>query len=324
MIVTWIDEERNGLLAVCIRVGEMHDFAIGGVRTQSYPDRPSMERTGAELAWAMKEKCLVSGLPADGIKIVVRAPPKALRSEAFRALGTWVESQGGAVQTAGDLGTGQADLESMAEETSHVHLNTPELVAGVALTVQNALSVALGTSLETRSNDLLYVVQGLGDIGSSVAQTLVAHGQRVLGWDWSAEARERAKRALGLKSVEHVPLEAQNEPWVWVPCAQGNVLKSAQVWAVPPVVVCGGANCIVESEAAGLEAMESGICVVPDPLSSCGAIIEGISRRVLHCNPEPFYTRVNLSTETILREARAQNIPPGSALKAHCAHILAD
>src|SRR6185436_7800639 len=97
-----------------------------------YPDERAAFADACRLARSMTYKCALGGLDAGGGKIVLMESDGLDRERAFEAIGSAVDALDGDLRTAGDLGTTQADLRSMARRTRWVHTDTGNLASAVA------------------------------------------------------------------------------------------------------------------------------------------------------------------------------------------------
>jgi len=305
----FLNEPDKGLFGVCARSGAGHAMAAGGIRVLAAANQTELEQSARELADSMGLKCTLAGLPCDGMKIALREPPAHLRATAFRALGSWIESFEGELHTAGDLGTTKEDLEAASETTQYVHGNTATLSAGVTRTILQSMKVAKESPLWIPGQHR-YVIQGLGDIGGQLAKVLGDEGVDLVLWDIDRPRADSWASETGGTPVVDFSVETQNSPWVWMPCAIGHQLCGDMSWEVPPSLVVGGANCIVQDAEAALHAHQQGLLVVPAVFSSAGAIIEGIGKTVLGHDCEQYYRLNEENCRAVFNESRRRNLSP--------------
>jgi leucine dehydrogenase len=256
--------------------------AAGGVRTRPYPDEWSALREATHLARAMTYKCALAGLPCGGGKIVVMEGRDLARARAFEALGAAVESLGGLVRTAGDMGTHPADLRAMERRTRYVHLDAQglDLHGATARGVVHAIAAAADALELGALAGLHVVVQGAGVIGTAVARALVQAGARVSLADLLSARAQAVAREVGAEAID-ATAAATTPCDVFAPCAAGGVIDTFVADHVPCRIVCGAANNPLEDELA-LERLEArGVLYVPDFVASAGAVIEGIGASVL-------------------------------------------
>jgi len=292
--------------------------AAGGVRTFDYSDEQSALHDAAELARAMTIKCALAGIDAGGGKAVMW-PPRgaAARAAAFERLGEHIEELGGLFRTAGDLGTGPADLAAMARTTRYVHTEERGLTAAAA----RGLRACVAAAAELRGRGLagLHVaVQGVGAVGSAVARELARVGCRLTLADLDAARVRALADELGAQVAAPDALLA-SECDVLAPCGQGGVLTVAAAAAVRAFAVCGAANNLLASPEAGAALAARGVLVVPDTIASAGAVIEGIGHSVMELDAgarAALVERLGVTAGEVLREAAAAGKPPDDIARA--------
>jgi len=252
----------------------------GGIRTGEYPSREAALADAKRLARSMTIKCALGGLDAGGAKMVVRTGPGFNRKAVFTRLGIEIERLGGVFRTAGDLGTTTEDLLLVAEGTQYVHTQTGSLVNSVARghrrCVEAALKLGCGASLE----GLSVGVQGCGDIGAAVVDSLAGAGARVRIADPVKAKVDRLEERVGVTAVgvsEVMGLVVD----VLAPCAVGGVLNENSVEYLKAPVVCGAANNLLSGPRTGERLRELGVVVVPDLIASAGAVVDGIGATVM-------------------------------------------
>lgn len=254
--------------------------ALGGVRFRPYEDDEEALQDALRLARSMTYKAAVAGLDLGGGKAVLVGDPGRLRSERLlRAYARFVDSLGGRYLTAQDVGTTQADMDLIREETRHV-TGVSESAGGsgdpspaTALGVLHALRAlaehAWGNeSLERRH----VVVVGAGKVGSALVGHLVTAGAVVSVADVDPErvaemARRHGARPVGVNDA--LTLECD----ILAPCALGGVLDAASIPRLRCRAVCGPANNQLVERADADRLARVGILYVPDYVASAGGII---------------------------------------------------
>ncbi len=303
-------EPEVGLRALIVLDDVTLGPAAGGVRTRDYPDEVSALADAAALARAMTVKCALAGLAAGGGKAVLWPPPPALRSAAFERLGARIEELGGLFRTAGDLGTGAADLAAMARSTRFVHTEERALAGAVARGLVGCLRACVRVRDGAGAHDLagLHVaVQGAGAIGAAVARALAAHGARLTLADIDAARVGALADELGARVVAPGALLATACD-VLAPCAVGGVIGPTEAAAVRAFAICGAANNVLAGADIAALLAERGVLVVPDQLASAGAVIEGIADTVMGLDATArlaLIDQLGATAEEVLRAARS-------------------
>jgi leucine dehydrogenase len=313
-----VEDAGSGLLAFIVIDDTSLGPAAGGIRTAAYASEEAALADARALARAMTYKCALAGLPAGGGKGVVMLQPRMDRVAAFERLGQFIESLDGEFVTAGDLGTTAADLAAMASRTSHVHTDEPGLAGSVgrACTRSMQACVALRTPEAVDLAGVRVAVQGCGTVGRAVAAAARQAGAEVLVADIDKSAADATAAAVGASVIDPGLLLAA-EVDILAPCAAGGVIDDEVVGEIRAWAVCGAANNILSSPAVETRLAGRGVLWVPDPISSSGAVIEGIGRSVLGlADCSMLVDRVYDTTRRVLEEARRRRRMAGEVALA--------
>jgi len=258
--------------------------SLGGCRMWSYADSRAAVVDALRLSRAMTSKSAVAGLPLGGGKgvIVLPAGTPALepetRRDALLDFGETVAQLDGRYVTAEDVGTSDADMTVIAEQTEHVaglaleRGGSGDPSPWTALGVETAIRVTCervwGTSdLAARS----IAVIGLGHVGGALARGLAAGGASLVLADVAPGKRALAEE-LGAAWVE--PGEALGADVDLVaPCALGGVFDDSTVPALRCRAVAGAANNQLASDAVAVALHDRGILWAPDFVANAGGII---------------------------------------------------
>jgi leucine dehydrogenase len=126
--------------------------ALGGCRYLPYPDAESAVRDAARLARGMSYKAALAGLAQGGGKaVIIRPPHLTSRAALFEAFGRFIDKLGGRYITAVDSGTSGADMDCIAQHTSHVTSTTaggdpsPHTALGVLAGIRATAKTRLGS-----------------------------------------------------------------------------------------------------------------------------------------------------------------------------------
>lgn len=291
----------SGLRAIIALHSTRRGPAFGGIRRRTYPDDLAALDDALRLAAAMTDKCARAGLPAGGGKTVVLDHPDLDIPAAYAALGEAIESLAGTYYAGPDVGTGAPELNAARPHTRY--LNLPNNNAGAA-TAQGVLAALRGTLPfldATQMKGLHVVVQGAGDVGLRVLQGLLEQGAHVSVAE-PQEARlqlavQAGAHAMDVEQATHTPCD------LFVPCALGGVLTKAVAQRIPTRAICGSANNIVAHDAAPAILRDRGVLLVPDVVSSAGAVIEGVLSILEGDTPE---VRERIRARIEATEARVQ------------------
>lgn len=250
--------------------------ALGGCRCLNYPDFESALNDVLRLARGMSYKAALAGLPLGGGKAVLLKPAGAWRrQEAFEAFGDMVSNLGGRYITAVDSGSSTTDMDVVARRSCYVTSTSrsgdpsPWTARGVLAGMRVALKQRLGSD---QLRDVTVAIQGLGQVGSILAQLLSEAGARLLLADRDPKRAAAAAKSYGgqVLSPEQI-LTAPCE--VFSPCALGGVLGSETIAGLQCVVVAGSANNQLAEVPCGSDLQRRGILYCPDYLINAGGLI---------------------------------------------------
>ena len=127
---------------------------------------------------------------------------------------------------------------------------------------------------------LTVAIQGCGTIGAALARRLADAGATLMIADIDEDLVQQVAAETGARVVAP-ELILSSEADILAPCALGGVINEETAGQIKARAICGGANNIISSPevARGLHAR--GVLVVPDVLSSGGAVIDGIGATVM-------------------------------------------
>lgn len=303
-----------------VAVVAVHDTsagpAHGGIRRWAYPSLGAAVADAVQLAQAMTWKCALADVPAGGGKAVILDAPGLDRRAAYRLVGRVVAQLGGAFFTGPDVGTGAADLREVAGTTRFVAVDDAagggpgDLAQATAVGVfaaQRALAVALGLDLA----GAVVAVQGTGAVGAKLCRLLAGAGARLVVADAvperaAAVAAELGARAVAAERIVREPCD------LFAPCALGGVLTEAVANELPAKGVCGAANNVLATPAAGRILHRRGVPCVPDFVANAGALIQGAT---WHLTGERIgaerLARIGVTATDLLARSVASDLPPG-------------
>lgn len=299
--------------------------AFGGIRRTRYPDDDAAIADARRLSRAMRDKCVLAGLPAGGAKSVLRVVRDDSDWRAiYRAVGRAVEALAGRYVCGPDVGTGPAELAWVRETTQYCNPIENDASRSTAAGVLAAMR-AVWDALALEPRHATVVVQGLGGVGGRVARGLVELGARVLAADPDAAAGLAAAQA----GVEIIAPEAVSTTAcdVFSPNALGFAIDGLSATSWPTRAICGAAN-----NALGPGADEvlhaRGILVVPDPIASAGAVIEGVltvregESAATRARIAETIAAIELTAATVLAAAAAENRPSSVVARALARTLL--
>jgi leucine dehydrogenase len=254
---------------------------LGGVRMWPYASTEEALTDVLRLSRGMTYKAAAADLNLGGGKAVIIGDPKKDKSEALlRCFGRYVESLGGLYITAEDVGTDREDMEQILEETRWVTGVSPQHGGGGDPSPVTAFGTLQGIRAAARwrfGDEVLagrtVAIQGLGNVGYSLAGYLHEEGAKLFGADIDPEVTERARQELGLEVVPAAEILSV-ECDILAPCALGAVINDETLPALRCQVVAGAANNqLADEERHGSALQQRGILYAPDFVINAGGLI---------------------------------------------------
>jgi leucine dehydrogenase len=232
------------------------------------------------LAKGMTYKSAVADTGLGGGKSIILGNPKTEKSEAlFRAMGRFIDAFGGRYITAEDVGTSVEDMVIVRKETKWVTGLPRSLGSSGDPSPWTALGCFLGVKAcleEVFGNaDLAgktVAIQGMGHVGTFLAEHLHRSGARLVVSDLTAERAKEAAARFGATPV--APDAIYDVPCdVFSPCALGAVINDETLRRLKTKIVAGAANNVLLREEHGDRLKEMGILYAPDYVINAGGII---------------------------------------------------
>jgi leucine dehydrogenase len=275
------DRESGGWIFICMHSTQLGP-AAGGTRLKVYDTPADGLRDAMRLSAGMSAKLAVADLGLGGGKAVLavpRIPEGDERTALLHRYGDVVDSLCGGFITSSDVGTGESDMDVIAERTAHVFGRSvakggagdpgPFTAVGVFHGIKASLAHVYGSD-ELSGRTVL--IQGVGSVGAALAELLGRDGAVVLVADVDAKRAESVAAAIGGATVE-VDQAIATECDVYAPCALGATLSGESIPRLRCRIVAGSAN----NQLAQLEAAEllraAGILYAPDYVINAGGAI---------------------------------------------------
>jgi glutamate dehydrogenase/leucine dehydrogenase len=258
--------------------------AMGGTRLKSYATPDEALDDVLRLSNAMTWKHAAAGMPYGGGKGVLAVPDVPARGTPDRRAlllryADLVESLHGTYVTAADMNTGEADMDTIGERTTHVlgrsrsAGGSGDSGASTALGVFHGIRASVGRAFG--DDDLggrSVLVQGVGSVGGRLVEHLTEAGATVLVADVDAERAAGAADASGAKIVAAEDVIG-TECDVFGPCAGGAILTEATIPHLRCRIVAGAANNQLGVAEDGDRLRAGGILYAPDYVVNAGGVI---------------------------------------------------
>jgi leucine dehydrogenase len=252
--------------------------ALGGCRMMPYSSVDEALTDALRLSHGMTYKNALAGLDFGGGKAVIIGDPGKHKSAGLMAaFGRQVDSLGGAYITGEDVGLTPADMELIGAETNHVrgtsrsHRGDPSPYT--ALGVYHGMLAAIEHAFGDRKlRGRIVSLQGLGNVGYSLARHLDRAGARLVVSDINNEAVERAVREFGAEWVD--PQRAHRvQADIFAPCALGAGLNDDTIPDLAAPIVAGSANNQLAETRHGAALLDRSILYAPDYVINAGGVM---------------------------------------------------
>jgi leucine dehydrogenase len=275
------DRESGGWIFICMHSTQLGP-AAGGTRLKVYDTPADGLRDAMRLSAGMTAKLAVADLGLGGGKAVL-AMPTIPEGDKRRALlhryGDTVASLGGGFITSSDVGTGESDMDVIAERTEHVFGRSvanggagdpgPFTAVGVFHGIKASLAREYGSAdLSGRT----VLVQGVGSVGAALAELLGRDGAVVLVADVDARRAETVAAAISGAAVQADQAIATKCD-VYAPCALGATLSAESIPQLRCRIVAGSANNQLAQQEAAELLRAAGILYAPDYVINAGGAI---------------------------------------------------
>lgn len=277
--VVKVTDKNSGLLAIIAIHNTTLGPALGGIRIQPYATFEDALEDVLRLSKGMTYKSSLVEVGLGGGKAVVIADPKKQKTpELLRALGRAVEQLGGAYICAEDVGCTTDDVKIVRETTKYVvglaHSKSsgdpgPFTAWGTFRGIQATLKHLYGSkSIEGRT----IAVQGLGNVGMSLAEYLFWAGANLILSDIDTAKLQKAAARFGAKTVPSDQILFV-ECDVLSPCALGGIFNDSTIPKLRCKAIAGAANNQLLKPAHGTMLRNRGIPYAPDFVINVGGIL---------------------------------------------------
>lgn len=326
--VSTVRGERSGLAITVALHSSAIGPALGGCRMWRYPQWIDGVADAMRLASAMTMKNALADIGAGGGKSVIALGPDDVvdderRRAALLDLGDLIETFDGRYRTAEDVGTTEHDMLVVRERTEHV-VGLPAANGGAG---EPAEGTALGVyvSIERVIEELFdsgslvgrsFVISGLGQVGSRLAERLARAGAQLFVTD-IAESKRALAADLGATWID-VDAALTTPADVFVPAGLGGVLTPAAIATLPVRAVVGPANNPLAYRSGAEHLAARGILYAPDFVVNAGGVIH-LALTGDGASPAAIDVRLRGIGDTlseILCAARAKGVTPLAAAEA--------
>lgn len=318
--IVFCNDNASGLKAIIAIHNTVLGPSLGGTRMWNYTNEMEAITDVLRLSRGMTYKSSVAGLNLGGGKAVIIGDAKKIKNEALlRRFGKFVNSLGGKYITAEDVSMNSRDMEIIHMETEYVS-GLPESMGGSGdpspVTAYGVYVSMKASAKEVYGNDSLerkkILLQGLGNVGMHLAESLSKENAEIFVYDISAERTKLAVEKYNCKAINDPATMYDLDIDIYAPCALGATLNDESLSKLKCSIICGAANNQLANEIKhGNMVKEKGILYAPDFVVNAGGIInvyyelDGYNKDRAMKHAEAIYQ----TTWNILQTAKTENIP---------------
>lgn len=296
--------------------------SLGGARFFPYPDSQSALIDVLRLAKAMsyKSALIMDGL-GGGKSVIIGNPQKDKSKELLFSFGKALNHLEGKYIVAEDVGTNTEDMDAIRQVSPYVAAcstctssgdPSPFTAWGVLLGLRAAQQFLHGSASLTGKK---IAIQGLGNVGSKLAQFLFWEGAELIVCDPDAAKTERARNQfaasiVNLNEIYDVPCN------IFSPCAMGGILNPQTIPRLQCEAIAGSANNQLLDEKDGALIAERGILYAPDYVINAGGLInvsiefdkDGYNAKIARKKVLQIYNTLLTIFQNANKEQKATNI----------------
>ncbi|WP_250655621.1 Leu/Phe/Val dehydrogenase [Alkalimarinus coralli] len=266
----------SGLKAIIAIHDTRKGPALGGCRFLHYNAADDAINDALRLARGMSYKAVMANLPQGGGKSVIMKPNGHFnRQELFTAFGRFVEELNGRYITAIDSGTSAVEMDIINQQTSHVtstsHEDNPSIYTSQGV-FEGIKAAVKSTFKQSNLKGITVAVQGLGNVGYPLIQSLHHAGAKLVVTDINADRLQQVAKEFNATAVAPDEIYAA-ECDVFSPCGLGAIVNHHTIPQFKCKVIAGSANNQLATEEDGLRLFEKGILYAPDYVINGGGLI---------------------------------------------------
>ncbi|MFC1734416.1 Glu/Leu/Phe/Val dehydrogenase dimerization domain-containing protein [candidate division KSB1 bacterium] len=253
---------------------------FGGVRLLPSNAGGKAIKDALRLSEAMTYKLALINSPYGGCKAVVFEPVEGKSNEFLHDIGTLIEEEKGRFISAIDFGFEPDDAKTIRETTDHIFAIKDSEFGQSSVTTALGILEGIKASLkEVYDSDTIkgrsFAIQGLGGVGSTLADELISLGGGVYVSDLDKSKLEKFKGRATIVYPSNKISDLRVD--VFAPCGPAYVINQDSIPRLNCKIIAGGANCQLEDEVVNDQQLyEKGILIAPDYVINAGGVMQGI------------------------------------------------
>ena len=251
-----------------------HNASIGGCRHQPYPSIHYAINDSYDLCYAMALKAFHLGIPYGGAKSVIYNPNQLPFEQIAPYLGQAINAFEGTYIASIDIGVGSQEIGLLAQYTDF-HYGTPAHIDPSEYTAEGVIQSLnyLISNIPKESKDIAVAIQGLGKVGSLVANHCIKMGIKVYAADIN---KDTIKPFLSYPNFIQVHCnDILNTPCdILVPAAGGNVINESNIDSLKTNYICSVANNPIQNPLQLTDQLlQRNIIFIPDFIINSGGLL---------------------------------------------------
>jgi leucine dehydrogenase len=255
-------------------------ICFGGVRLLPSNSGEKAVKDALRLSEAMTYKLALINAPYGGCKAVVFEPVEGKSQEFLHDIGELIEEEQGRFISAIDFGFQPEDAKTIRQTTKHIFAIKDSEFGQSGVTTAYGVLEGIKTSLQEvyvseRVKGRSFAIQGLGSVGSVLAEELIKLGGDVYISDLDQLTLQKFKDRAKIVNPDEI---AYLDVDVFAPCGPAYVINSESIPRLKCKIIAGGANCVLEDELKDDQSLfEKGILIAPDYVINAGGVMQGIA-----------------------------------------------
>lgn len=278
-------------------------ICFGGIRLLDSKAGEKAVKDAVRLSEAMTYKLAFINAPYGGCKAVVFEPIAGKSDQFLHDIGTLIEEEKGRFIPAIDFGFEPDDAKIIRETTKYIFAIKDSEFGQSGVTTAYGVVEGIKASLhQAYGSDTIkgksFAIQGLGSVGSILAQELITLGGIVSVSDVDEAKLDPFRNSASIVSPIQIPyLEVD----VFAPCGPAYIINQNSIPNLRCRIIAGGANCQLEDEIADDQRLqEKGILIAPDYVINAGGVMQGIEE-LTGGHPEKAIQRLDLIADNLMR-----------------------
>ena len=296
--VVSVSDERTKLQAIICIHNTTLGPALGGTRIHAYPNFEAALTDAKRLARGMTYKSALAGVGLGGGKSVILCNPKNKTPEMLVSFAEAVNRLNGLYTCAEDAGCTIEDATLIAKHTPYVVGTAKEKSSGDPCpftawgTFRGIQAVLQMIDKSPSIQGKKIAIQGLGGVGSILAELLFWHGARLVVSDIDWEKTQRIAKKWGAESCPADDI-LNVECDVLAPCAMGGILNPQTIPHLRCRAVAGCTNNQLLNDKDADLLKKRSILYAPDFVINAGGLIN-VSCELEKEGYNPLKTRANV------------------------------